>query len=228
MTRRRAAWIGLAALVCVGAVVSRACVDGRAALAAGDAAHAKAAALRDAGKIDEARAQEEEAVTRWRRAARWYLPGAPHVGKAYDRLEALAAAATQAGDAELALMAWRAVRSSCLATRSFYVPQRARLGRANQAIATLMARTEDPATDPGKDEAARRAWHLALLERDEAPSVGWSLLAVLGFATWVGGGFWFAFRGLDGEDRLVKREAGRAGVLVAIGMVVWALALYLA
>jgi hypothetical protein len=226
MTRRRWIWLGVAVAVCLGAVLSRAFWDGHAALAAGDAAHRRAECKRSAGDVAGARAEEEEAIRRWRRAARWYVPGAPHVTRAYDRLEALAQAAEAAGDRELALGAWRAVRSSSLATRSFYTPHADRLARANGRIATLMAALEDPAVDPGKDEAARAAWHLALLERDEAPSVFWSLLAVLGFAAWVGGGFLFALRGVGDDDKLVARPAARAGVLVAVGLVVWALALY--
>ena len=80
--------------------------------------------------------------------------------------------------------------------------------------------------DAGKSEAERQAFHLELLSRDEAPSVAWSVLAVLGFFTWVGGGFWFAFRGVTEEDRLDRRQAATAGVLVLLGLVVWMVSLY--
>jgi hypothetical protein len=226
VTRRHLIWIVAGIAVCLGAVVSRAVWDGRSALAEGDRAHRAAAQKRSAGDLGGAREHEEEAVARWRRAARWYVPGAPHVGAAYDRLEALAQAASVAGERDLSLMAWRAVRSSVLATRSFYLPERARLGRANAEIATLMAASEDPASGPSRDQAARRAWHLGLLERDESPRVGWAVLALLGFGAWVGGGFLFAWRGLGESDRLVPRVAARAGALIVVGLLVWALALY--
>lgn len=209
--KRRAAWIALAALFCLGVVVTRVVWDGRRALREGDAA------LR--------RGDAREAIALWRRAARWYAPGAPHVRAAHDRLEALARDAEAAGDRELALDAWRAVRSSSLATRSFYTPYADRLARANARIAELMADTEVP-PDPGETREARRAWHLALLERDEAPSVGWSLLALAGLAAWVGGGFWFARRGLTENDRLDRRQAAIAGTLVVVGLLTWMLALY--
>src|SRR5262249_29578979 len=116
-----------------------------------------------------------------------------------------------------ALEAWRAIRSSILATRSFYTPFPARLEAANQRIAALMAEGDAP---------EKRAWHLALLEKDESPSLPWTLLALAGFAAWVGGGFWFARRGVTAEDRLDRRTAIRAGLLVAAGLLVWMLGLY--
>jgi hypothetical protein len=215
MTRPRLRKVGLVALavfVCLGVVVTRAFLDGRAALSRGDRAAA-------AGDID-------EAIAEWRRAARWYVPGAPHVDGAYERLEAAGQAADQAGDLTRALAAWSAVRSSVLSTRSFYTPFPTRLAQANERIAALMARQEK-AADPGKDEEARRAWHAGLLARDDAPSVGWSIIALLGFALWVGGGFLFSWRGVSATgDRLDRKTAARAGVMIALGLVVWMLGLY--
>lgn len=210
--KRKAVSIGIAVLFCLGVVVTRAFWDGRRALADGDAAHA--------------RGDDREAIVKWRRAARWYVPGAPHVRSAYGRLEALAEAARGRGDAALELEAWRAIRSSILTTHSFYTPFPAKLDRANQRIAELMARAEPPAIDPGADEAARAAWHLSLLRRDEAPSVGWSFLALLGFAAWVGGGFWFAWRGVTPDDRLDRRQAALSGCLVLAGLLLWMVSLY--
>jgi hypothetical protein len=223
---RRLAAVALAVLVCLGAVLSRVFYDGHAAIEEGDAAQRRAEAARAAGDATRAHDEQALAITRWRRAARWYAPGAPHVARAYARLEGVARAADAAGDRDLALEAWRAVRSSALATRSFYTPYRQELETANARIAKLMAATEDPTLAPGQDEAARTAWHLALLARDEAPSVAWSIFAILGFFTWVGGGFWFAWRGVGAEDRLDRRQATVAGVLVAVGLLLWMVSLY--
>lgn len=210
-----ATWRKVALVVAVGlgVIVTRVFWDGRAALAEGDAAMA--------------RGDVKEAVVKWRRAARWYAPGAPHVADAYERLETLARAADDKRDRALALEAWRAIRSSVLATRSLWTPFPDRLAAANERIAALMA-AEERAADPSKDEAARRAMHLGFLLRDEAPSVPWSIVALLGFAMWVGGGFLFARKGVTAEDRLDRRNAIRAAVLVAAGLVVWMLGLYLA
>ncbi len=207
---RRKVLLGVALVaVCLGAVVTRVFWDGRSALAEGDAAIAR-------GDVD-------GAITGWRRAARWYAPFAPHVNDAYERLESLAHAAEEKGDSRTALDAWRAIRSSILATRSFYTPFPERLEVANGRIADLMAKEPGPGS-----EADRRAFHYQLLERDESPSVPWTLLALFGLAGWVGGGFWFARRGVDLEDKLVPRTAARAGVLIAVGLLVWMVGLYLA
>jgi hypothetical protein len=208
-------WVRIAALVVavgLGVVITRVFVDGRRALGEGDAAMAR----QDAAA----------ALVGWRRAARWYAPLAPHVADAYDRMEALARAADEEGDRALALDAWRAIRSSVLATRSFYTPFADRLAAANDRIATLMAAEEQRAgAEPG-DEAARRELHLGLLERDDSPSIPWTLLALAGFAAWVGGGFWLARRGVTADDRLDRRTATRAAVLIALGLLLWMLGLY--
>jgi hypothetical protein len=204
-------WVGLCVLVGLGVVVTRVFWDGRAALAEGDAAVA--------------RGDVPGAIERWRRAARWYAPGAGHVEAAYERLEALAREAEGHADRATALEAWRAIRSSILATRSFYTPFPTRLEAANQRIAALMAE-EEVAADAKKDAAERRGWHLALLEKDESPSLPWTLLALSGFAAWVGGGFWFARRGVTAEDKLDRRTAIRSGLLVAVGLLAWMLGLY--
>ncbi len=198
--------------LCLGVVVTRAVWEGRSALAAGDRASAEG--------------DREQAISEWRRAARWYVPGAPHVARAYDRLEKLAQAAESQGDAKTALAAWRGIRGSILATRSFYTPHSDRLEPANRNIARLMAAAEGNKADPTKTEAERAEWHYSLLARDEAPSVGWTLLALLGFATWIGGGVLFALRGVGREDRMNLRVAAISGGMVAAGLLVWVLGLY--
>lgn len=212
--KRKILGVALVVAVCLGVVVTRAIWDGRSALAQGDAAA-------EAGDIG-------EAIRWWRRAARWYVPGAPHVGSAYDRLEATARAARERGDRATALAAWQGVRGSILATRSFFTPHAERLGPANEAIASLMAEAEGPAADPGRPEAERRSWHLELLTRDEAPSVAWSVVALAGFALWLGGGILFATRAITADDRLLARPALVSGIVVAVGLVVWMLGLALA
>jgi hypothetical protein len=210
--RRRIALVAAAIFLCLGIVATRAVWEGRSALADGDSAA-------QAGDLP-------RAIALWRRAARWYVPLAPHVGAAYDRLEALAAAAEQNGDTATALAAWTGIRGSILATRSFYTPQAGRLDPANQHIATLMARIEGAAADAGKSEAERSAWHLALLSRDEAPSVPWVLVALAGFAMWIGGGLRFALRAITPEDTMVPRIALTSGILVAAGLFLWMLGLH--
>jgi len=198
--------------LCLGVVVTRAMWEGRSALHDGDDAAAR-------GDI-------HAAIAKWRRAARWYVPLAPHVGDAYDRLETAARTAERAGDIDTALSAWRGIRGSILATRSFYTPESDRLEPANRNIARLMAHVEGNTVDAGSTEAQRQAFHYALLERDESPSVFWAVVALLGFALWIGGAFGFALRVVSEEDRLVRRAAALFGAAVAIGLVIWLVGLY--
>jgi len=211
MKRKLAAGCLIAAL-CLGVVVTRAVWEGRNAL--------------DRASAELERGELVEAITWYRRAARWYVPLAPHVGRAYDRLEQIAQQAERNDDVDTALAAWRGVRSSIKATRSFYTPQSHRLDPANRRIAALMARVEDPALDPGKTEEQRAQWHYQLLDRDEAPSVLWSIIALLGFGAWLGGGVLFAMRGVSAEDKLDGRTAATAGLIVAAGLIVWMIGLY--
>jgi hypothetical protein len=204
-------WAVLCLVVGLGVVVMRVFWDGHAALVAGDEALAR-------GDI-------EGAVVAWRRAARWYAPAAPHVATAYERLETLAREADAHQDRAGALLAWRAIRSSALATRSFYQPYADKLDAANERIAVLMA-AEEKAADPRQDEEARRKVQLALLVRDDAPNLGFTVLALVGFAAWVGGGFWFARRGVSADDQLDRRTAIRSGLLVVAGLGLWMLGLY--
>jgi hypothetical protein len=213
--RRRIAAVLVVAGLCLGVVVTRALWDGRGALVAGDSALE--------------RGEKDEAIRQWQRAARWYVPLAPHVGDAYARLESLALLAEERGDPATALRAWRALRGALYATRSLYMPHGERLPPTNRHIAALMAAAEEgDAGAEAHNRGEREAWHLALLDHDQTPSVGWTIVALLGFAMWIGGGLLFALRGVSAEDTLVPRTAAYAGILIAVGLLVWATGLYLA
>ncbi len=214
--KRKLVTVAIVAGLCLGVVLTRAVWEGRSALHTADE-------LAEAGEL-------AEAVTWYRRAARWYVPLAPHVGRAYDRLEDIGRQAEAAGDVDLALAAWRGVRSSIMATRSMYTPHAERLEPANRRIAALMGQQElalrgADAQVPG-GHASFEAFHYDLLAQDRAPSVFWSIVALLGFGLWLGGGVLFAVRGVSDEDKLVPRAAAAAGVFVAVGMVIWMLGLY--
>lgn len=181
-------------------------------------------------QADGYRAQGElaAAVVHYRRAARWYAPGSPYHVLALGKLAAIAKEAEVRGDRELALSAYRAIRGAIMATRSFYVPERARLQAADERIAMLMAALPPPPMDAGKPQAQIRAEHLALLSADPGPRTGWTLLLLFGFAAWVTGAFAFSVRAVDPDDRFVPREAKRWGALIAIGFALFVLGMALA
>ncbi len=200
---RRLARIAAVALALVGVVAGRVVLEGRASLGAG---------LAEAARGDDA-----AALTHLRRATRWHLPGSPYPARAMDALAALADRAEARGDLRLARRSLEAVRSGILATRSVYTPEAARLLPTNQRIASLLAREEGPEADPGKSEAERTAYHLALLAHDPLPSVGWSIVALAGFATFVLGAVALALRGIGADDRLDRRASVRFAIAIVLG-----------
>ncbi|MDH5493989.1 MAG: hypothetical protein OEY14_18710 [Myxococcales bacterium] len=175
-----------------------------------------------------AAADPDAAIVHYRRAARWYAPGSPYPSRALDRLAQLARQAEEASDEERALAAWRSIRASILSTRSFYIPNGERLREADARIAALMAELPAPPIDAGKSRAQLEAEHLELLSAPVGPSVGWTLLLLLGFFGWVGGGFAFAARAFDAEDRLLRGPALRWGGLILAGFALFALGLLMA
>ncbi|MCD6499382.1 MAG: hypothetical protein J7M25_13910 [Deltaproteobacteria bacterium] len=240
----------------------------------------------------------EPAVLHFRRSAHWYAPGNPYVVSSLDALWHIGRSAEASGRIDLALMAYRAIRSSVLGTRSFYTPHAAYLHRVNPKIAVLMAQqqiayekqkahpskktgpaststgpvngtamapskgtphrgaqspdqTQDPggriasaAAAPGnaganaapavqnQTDLARyeklRAFHLALLERTNAPSVLWSLLAIIGLLVWVSSGFGLAYKAFTSDDHIIIKNALWWGGGIAAGLILWLVSLSLA
>jgi hypothetical protein len=196
----------------IGAVTARVVWSGEAEIAA------STAALK--------RGEAQEAVVRARRAAGWYAPGAPHVRVAYERLVALATAAEGQGDRELALLAWRGVRTAALETRWLVVPHVEDLDRANRAIARIEAAAPRPPGTRTEPPQRIEEKQLAALLRDEAPRTPWVVALLAAFVAWAGGAVWALRRATAARTGLDMRGA-RAGLLVALaGVVVWVLALW--
>lgn len=170
----------------------------------------------------------EGAIVHYRRAARWYAPGSPYHVSALERLAAIGREAEAKGDVERALRAQRAIRAAIMATRSFYVPERARLRAADARIAALMAEQPAPGMDAGKSKDQIRREHLALLERDPGPSVPWTVVLLAGFFAWVSAAFVFSVRAIDENDRWVVPEARKWGAVIVVGFALFVLGMSLA
>ena len=176
-----------------------------------------ASELERAGEL-ERESDVVSAVVHYRRAVRWYAPLSPYHARALVALARIGAEAERAGDPELALSAYRAIRSGILSTRSFYTPETERLSAANARIADLMAAAPPPPIDAGKSRDQLRAEHLALLQADNGPDLGWTLVLLAGFGLWVFGAFMFSLRALDDEERYIPAQVRRWGAVIAVGL----------
>jgi hypothetical protein len=205
---------GFVALACLTLLISaRVVISARAELAEGErllCAH-----------------ERDAAIVHLRRAARWYAPFSPYHVRALEQLREIGREAEAAGEAERALLAFRALRGAILATRSSYVPERARLEAANRRIALLMSKQPAPGMDAGKSEKQLYEEHLALLTPIPGPDVFWSCVLLLGFVCWVGSAFALSIRGIDDEERWVARELKRWGGMIALGFSLFVLGMVL-
>lgn len=181
-----------------------------------------------AGEMSETRGDRPEAIRHYQDAARLYLPASPYVRDALDRLEALAAAAAQAGDGPSLRAALEAERAAILATRSLYIPNGSRLPDLERRLARVLAATEDRSVAPGVSFEARTAWHLERLARRPGPALAYVLLALVGLALWVGSAIGFVSRGLDARLRLRRPHAVIAGITFALGLAMFLIGLRLA
>lgn len=189
--------------------------EGRAAVSAADAALAGG--------------DRDEALTHYRRAIHWYSPLSGSVERAVRSVRKLAEEAESRADTAFALEAWRDLRSSLYAVRHIFIPFEVELRHSEDRIAALASAlppttAEHRAMTP--DDRANA--HLALLRKDNAPSVPWSIALLLGFAAWVGGAFYFIFRAVRDNDSLDGRRALYSGFTIVLGFALWVVGLRLA
>lgn len=217
---RRALPFVLAALTLVAALAGRGIVEGTASMRRSDDLLAE-------GDADGAIAQAL-------RAGRWYVPFAPHVTRAYDRLRAIALRAELAGDEETALLAWQAVRGAARSTRTLWTPFRDRLAEADDHIATLLAAKPPPGVDRDTPRELLVREHRALLA-EETSARPWSIVALyLGLGAFLVG-TWRTTATFDPRRPMKPSRFGIAserteraisyGALAAVGLVAFVIAL---
>jgi len=173
----------------------------------------------EAGDLDAALEHYEYAV-------QWYTPRNPWVRRSIESLWRMGTDAEDAGNVDRALAAYRALRGSLYAVRSFYAPYQEWIPRCNEKIASLSA-GKIAQTEAGKDRPFEeiRAESLELLKKDHAPDVGWAILAEIGFFGWVGSAIGFIFRAYRDAGRLSGRAAIRWGLAIIAFYALWTLGL---
>jgi len=169
------------------------------------------------------RGELSAALDHARRAATLYAPGAPHVERAYERMNALALGAEAAGQPKLAFLAWQAVRGAALESRHVFLPRQAELDRANQNLARLEALARDSAD---RERPQTQAQALKRLNADDAPAPAWIAVLGAGFLLALAGLGLFAFRGLSRAGSVSFPRARLGLLLFAIGAACWTLAAY--
>lgn len=203
---RKIAWVAIIGLMALFMAWTRVYLDGR-------KAYYQAEELARAGRVD-------EAIGFYDRALHMYWPGSPHTAAAARALTQIASEREAGGDREGAVHAWRVLRSGLYASRGLYQPYPQTIEQSELHIASLVA------LQAGDD--TQREKHLALLQKNDDPSRGWSLLALLGFALWVGAAVGFIWRAVAPEGKIKARPAFAWGALFAAGYGLWLIGLYLA
>ncbi|MEZ4269749.1 MAG: hypothetical protein R3F39_25610 [Myxococcota bacterium] len=210
--RRRVATVLLALGVVLAAVTVRTVVSGTAA--------------RDHGMERLAAGDEAGAAMFLREAVSWYLPVAWWREEAIEGLWSLHERQVAQGRLSDAVSTLSALRGGLFAARSLVHPDGDWLVRVDAALAPLLARWEAEAASvegraaPGT-ASAREAAFAATLSRETRPSRGFGLLAVLGFALWVGA-TWTGLGSPQGAPRWRWLGAGVLGLLAFLAGVAFA------
>lgn len=173
--------------------------------------------------VEALRRQEvKTAITHYQRSIQWYAPLNHYVKDSARGLWEIGREAEGRGDGELALEAYRAMRSGLLSTRSLYTPHAGWLERCNERIAALEAvKRPTSKAGQGKSFEERKAERLHLLRKTHAPDPFWSVVLEVGFLGWIGGALGFIFQAITEEGRLHRKKALCWGGLIVICYALW-------
>ena len=158
-----------------------------------------------------------------RESLSWYMPLASWREPAAEALWSLYERQASRGDLEAAVRTLSAIRSGVISGQGLFRHDGELLERVHDVLPGLMARWEaSAAKQDGRDEpgllADREAYFARLLAREVRPDRGWGLLAVLGFAVWMGAAFVAAGRGAGERLRpLIASAVGLALFLIGVG-----------
>lgn len=164
---------------------------------------------------------DREAIVHYERAILWYLPVGGYVEPSAEALWKLATLLEEK-DKKLALEAFRSLRSSFYATRSFYTPGQEWIDRSDQKIAALMAQ-EPPYSEADKEKTTeqRAQEALAILKMPLKPHAGWSIVLEIGFWGWVGGVLLFIATGFNAENRVIPKRGFVWGGVILFFYSLW-------
>ncbi len=160
------------------------------------------------------------------RAAALYVPGAPHVRAARERLLAIAVGSERAGDRATAAAALRAARAALLLQRHAWTSDERALREVERALERVASHPSSRATSPDSLEPDAHPPYAAQRFDPPRPALRGSLFASFGLA--IGGAVWLAFRALDPSRKFEPRGLLLPLAGCAVAVIGWALALLLA
>ncbi|MFH0926734.1 MAG: hypothetical protein V1872_14070 [bacterium] len=164
----------------------------------------------------------KDAIMYYDAAIHWYTPFNKYVARSAERLWETGGILEAQGDNRLAIEAYRAIRSSFYAARSFYTPYPGWIKRCDDKISTMMAR-EEPTCEEDKHRTfeERKTEHLSFLHKDYAPDVFWSMFLEFGFIGWITCTILFIFRVFEGEKGFHNQRALFWGSFIILFYGMW-------
>lgn len=163
-----------------------------------------------------------EAITHFERSIHWYTPFNKYVADSAKRLWEIGEKAEKQNDTQLALLAYRSLRSSFYAVRSFYTPYKEWINKCDEKISSLVASQDTPfESEKKKSFDQRKAEALKILKTDRAPHVGWSIFLEIGFVGWVTCTIMFILKVFTGEKGFKGRKALFWGPFIILFYAMW-------
>tara|TARA_B100000315_G_scaffold41491_1_gene36400 strand:+ start:20621 stop:21277 length:657 start_codon:yes stop_codon:yes gene_type:complete len=163
-----------------------------------------------------------KAITHFQRSIHWYTPFNKYVAGSAEKLWEIGNRAEKQNNTELALLAYRNLRSSFYAVRSFYTPYKEWINKCDERISSLVAVQETP-FEPEKKKSfeQRKAEALKILKTDKAPHVGWSIFLEIGFIGWVTCTVMFILKVFTGIKGFEGRKALFWGPFIILFYAMW-------
>lgn len=135
------------------------------------------------------------ALRHFDRSLRWYLPKNKYPLLSAERLFEIGNIAEQEEDEELAISAYRVLRSSSHGTKHISSPFSCWIDKCNMKIAALMESIDVPIEK-----------HLNLLKKEAAPNVLWSIVTEFSLFGWIGCVILFIITNYDDRSRIRQKK----------------------
>ena len=128
--------------------------------------------------------QYVRAVTFFDRSIHWYTPFNPYVHKSAERLWEIGEQAEKQGDIQLALIAFRTIRSGFYGASHFRTPGMEWIKKSERKVNALLG-VEEKEREVSGDSASLRE-KLLRAQKSSSPIILWTIVLEIGFLGWIG------------------------------------------